>query len=395
MPPPHKVLISGAGIAGSVLAFWLHRASPTTQITLIERAPALRLTGASVDIRGSAIDVVKLMGVLDKIREQTTREAGVQCVRADGSTAWQLGATGREEMQSVTSEYEIFRGALARILLEPIKGKVELVLGEWVEGFEQADGVGSRVRGLMLEAPSREQVVDLGCHVAYFTVKSDLLSGGQWAKWCNSPGGRVTFLRPDPDPRGRTRAYLCNVTLPAQTKERDRLNEALEQGDKAYMTMLEDLFKDAGWLAPEVLKSMRESDDFYCSLFAQTRSPKLCNGRVVLLGDAGYATPGIGTSLAIIGGYVLAGEILRHDGDVVKACKAYEDLMLPYAKSQQKGGGAMRYANPQTAWGIAARNAVMGAATGLMLDRVVMAGAAWLGFSERKLAMPEYPWPAQ
>ncbi|KAK1090907.1 hypothetical protein LTR48_007375, partial [Friedmanniomyces endolithicus] len=364
MPPPHKVLISGAGIAGSVLAFWLHRASPTTQITLIERAPALRLTGASVDIRGSAIDVVKLMGVLDKIREQTTREAGVQCVRADGSTAWQLGATGREEMQSVTSEYEIFRGALARILLEPIKGKVELVLGEWVEGFEQgekgvkvrfgngresgrydllvaADGVGSRVRGLMLEAPSREQVVDLGCHVAYFTVKSDLLSGGQWAKWCNSPGGRVTFLRPDPDPRGRTRAYLCNVTLPAQTKERDRLNEALEQGDKAYMTMLEDLFKDAGWLAPEVLKSMRESDDFYCSLFAQTRSPKLCNGRVVLLGDAGYATPGIGTSLAIIGGYVLAGEILRHDGDVVKACKAYEDLMLPYAKSQQKGGGAM------------------------------------------------------
>ncbi|KAK0276854.1 hypothetical protein LTR35_010248 [Friedmanniomyces endolithicus] len=363
MPPPQKVLISGAGIAGSVLAFWLHRATPTTQITLIERAPALRLTGASVDIRGSAIDVVKLMGLLDKIREQTTPEAGVQCVRADGSTAWQLGATGREEMQSVTSEYEIFRGALARILLEPIEGKVELVLGEWVEGFEQG-----------------EKGVDV-------RFGNGMESG--------SPGGRVTFLRPDPDPRGRTRAYLCNVTLPAQTKERDRLNEALEQGDKAYMTMLEDLFKYAGWLAPAVLKGMRESDDFYCSLFAQTRSPKLCNGRVVLLGDAGYATPGIGTSLAIIGGYVLAGESLRHDGDMVKACKAYEDLMLPYAKSQQKGGGAMRYANPQTAWGIAARNAVMGAATGLMLDRVVMAGAAWLGFSERKLAMPEYPWPAQ
>ena len=160
------------------------------------------------------------------------------------------------------------------------------------------------------------------------------------------------------------------------------------------MTLVEELFQDAGWLTPEILKGMRESNDFYCSLFAQTRSPKLCNSRVVLLGDAGYATPGIGTSLAIIGAYVLAGELLRSGGDMESACKAYEESMLPYARSQQYGGNGLQYLNPQTQWGITVRNTAMRAATGLMLDRAVMTASAWLGFTEKKLAMPDYQWPA-
>ncbi|KAK5746910.1 hypothetical protein LTR17_000541 [Elasticomyces elasticus] len=413
---PLKILISGSGIAASVFASHILLAYPTAQLTIVERAPSLRLTGASVDIRGSAIDIVKRMGLLETIRSNTTREKGVHCVNADGSVAWTLAATGKEDMQSVTSEFEIFRGKLAFILIEPVLEKVKLVFSEQVDSFLQhedgvdvtftngksaesydllvaADGMGSRIRGQMLGAPSRDQVRDLGAHAAYFSIPTDLLSGEQWAKWYNAPRGRIVFLRPDPDPRGRTRGYLVNVTTPAQTEMRARLNEALEQGNEAYMTMLEELFEDAGWLAPEVLKGMRESDDFYCSFFAQTRSPKLCDGRVVLLGDAGYATPGIGTSLAITGGYALAGEILRADGNVGKACKAYEELMVPYIKSQQASSNPMQYLNPQTEWGILARNTVMRIAAGLMLDRAVMTGAAWLGFSERKLVMPEYPWP--
>jgi len=85
---------------------------------------------------------------------------------------------------------------------------------------------------------------------------------------------------------------------------------------------------------------MRESDDFYCSLFGQIRSPKIHDGRVVLLGDAGYATPGFGTSLAIIGGYVLAGELLSHPGDVKTALERYEEIMLPFAKNSQSGDAA-------------------------------------------------------
>lgn len=410
-----KILISGAGIAGTVFAFWILRAYPFAQITLVEQAPTLRLTGASVDLRGSAVDIIKRMGLEEAIRAHTSKETGVQCVNADGSVSWQLARSGREDMQSLTSEYEIFRGALAKIFVEPVEEKVTLICGESVASFVQhadgvevefanskapetydllvaSDGLGSKIRGQMLQTPPRDQILDKGCHVAYFSIPVDLLEGGQMAKWYNAPRGRVIFLRPDATP-GHTRAHLVNVTTPSEADLRKRLNEGLEQGHEAYKTMLEDLFKDAGWLAPEVLKGMRESNDFYCSLFAQTRAPQLCKRRVVLLGDAGYATPGIGTSLAVVGGYVLAGEILRHDGDVVEGCKAYEELMLPHVREQQKGGDAMQRLNPQTEWGISVRNTFMRVTTGLMLDRLVMQASAWLGITEKKLAMPEYLWP--
>jgi 2-polyprenyl-6-methoxyphenol hydroxylase-like FAD-dependent oxidoreductase len=214
------------------------------------------------------------------------------------------------------------------------------------------------------------------------------------ARWFNSTGGRVIFLRPDPDPRGRTRGYLVNVTPKGDSTLAPRLEDAMEQGHEAYKDLMEDTFQDAGWIAKDVIKGMRGSDDFYCSIFAQTRSPRLCGGRVVLLGDAGYATPGIGTSLAIIGGYVLAGEILRHDGDLRQGLEAYERLMQPFVQSQQRSTNAMRYLNPQTEWGISARNTFMRVATFLMLDHFAMVGAAWLGFTEKKLVMPQYEWPA-
>ena len=113
------------------------------------------------------------------------------------------------------------------------------------------------------------------------------------------------------------------------------------------------------------------------------------------LGDAGYATPGYGTSLAIMGGYVLAGELLSHPGDIQTALKQYEGIMLPFAKSSQGGDNAMQYLNPQTRWGIRIRNALLGFVTWTKLDRLAMAVASALGFTEKKIPMPDYQWPAK
>lgn len=413
-----KILISGSGVAGSVLAFWLLRAYPQANLTIVERAPSLRLTGASVDIRNSAIDIVKLMGLEGEIKNHTTKERGVHCVDKHGNVAWTLNASGREDMQSVTPEYDIFRGKLAAIFLEPIKGKVDFVFDEMVKSFVQredrvyvefsngkaaetydllvaADGIGSRIRGQMLSIPSSEQIRDEGCYASYFTIQSDLLQGERMAKWYNGTNGRVVFLRPDPDPRGRTRGYLVIVTPDGETVLSQRLKDTMERGNEAYKDLMEELFKDAGWISKDFIEGMRGSDDFYCSIFAQTRSPRLCDGRVVLLGDAGYATPGIGTSLAIIGGFVLAGEILRHDCDLRPALDAYEGLMQPFVQTQQRSTNMMRYLNPQTEWGIIVRNTFMKVANFLMLDYMAMVGAAWLGFTEKKLVMPQYEWPAE
>lgn len=411
-----NVLISGSGIAGSVFAFWLLRAYPNANITIVERDPALRLTGASVDIRSSAVDIIKWMGAEQDIRNQTTNEEGVQFVHANGKAIATLGATGRSDVQSFTSEYEIFRGALAKIFIDPIIKRVKLIFNESIDQYEQrddgvvvtfakskevktydllvaADGLGSKIRGKMLNTKPQEQLYSEGVHVSYFTIKSDLLQGGRLAKWHNATRGRVVFVRPDPDPAGRTRGHLMNVTTSGDVETKNRLEKALREGNDSYMELMEELFRDVGWLAPEVLKGMRESDDFYCSLFAQIRSPKIQDGRVVLLGDAGYATPGIGTSLAIIGGYVLAGELLSHPGDVKTALKKYEGILLPFAKSQQGGDNAMQLLNPQTSWGISIRNTILGFVSLTRLDRLAMTAGSMLGFTEKKVPMPDYPWP--
>ncbi|EHA50882.1 hypothetical protein MCOR27_006165 [Pyricularia oryzae] len=417
-----RILISGSGIAGSSFAYWMLRAFPTAAITMVERCPTFRLTGSSVDLRSSAIDICKRMNMLDTVKAHTTTERGIRFVNSDGSTVATLGASGRSDVQGITSEYEIFRSDLARIILEPSRDKINILFDDYVDKYETekdgvkvtfakskrvdkydllvaADGVGSRIRGQMLNSNPREQVHDEGVHVAYFTQKSDLLNGSKFAEGYSAPGGRVIMVRPDPHPEGRSKVIIMNVTTKNDLAAKKRLNDAVDAGNEAYMALLEETFADVGHRSAEVLKGMRESDDFYCSLFAQVRSPKLVDqsGRVVLLGDAGYATPGIGTSLAMIGAYVLAGELLSStSGTSIKipaATSKYQDLMVPFVKSHQGDDNAMQILNPQTSWGIMLRDVALRVVTGLWLDRLAMIAAAKLGFTDKMLDMPEYAWP--
>ncbi|KAL5316892.1 hypothetical protein ACEPPN_015944 [Leptodophora sp. 'Broadleaf-Isolate-01'] len=413
-----NILISGSGIAGSVFAFWLLRAYPNANITIVERDPSLRLTGASVDIRSSAVDIIKWMGVEHEIRKKTTKEEGLQLITESGKEIATFRATGRTDIQSFTSEYEIFRGELAKIFIDPILDQVKVIFDETVEGYEEqddgvvitlakskemkkydllvaADGLGSRIRGKMLNTKPSEQLYDEGVHIAYFTIKGDLLQGGLLAKATSTTGGRAVYLRPDPHPEGRTRAMLMNVTWNSNVEMKERLNKALREGNEAYMKLMEELFADVGWLTPEILRGMRESDDFYCSLFGQIRSPRLHDSRVVLLGDAGYATPGFGTSLAIIGGYALAGELLSNNGDVKKALGGYSGIMTPFVKSSQGGDFAMQLFHPQSTWGIWVRDSVLRFVTSLRLPQLAMTVAATLGFTEKKAPLPDYQWPVK
>ena len=113
-----------------------------------------------------------------------------------------------------------------------------------------------------------------------------------------------------------------------------RLDKALGQDNESYIRLIKEIFRDAGWLVSEVLRDMRESDDFYCSLFAQIRPLKIHDDRVFLLDDTNYATPGININLAIIGGQILAGELLSYFDDVKTALKRYKGMLLSFAKSQ-------------------------------------------------------------
>jgi 2-polyprenyl-6-methoxyphenol hydroxylase-like FAD-dependent oxidoreductase len=102
---PLKILISGGGIAGPCLAWWLNKAKVDAQITIIERAREPRVSGQAVDIRGAAVDVMKAMGLEQAIRDKNTTEVGFEFVYADGVSKARMEATGDDKNQSFTSEY--------------------------------------------------------------------------------------------------------------------------------------------------------------------------------------------------------------------------------------------------------------------------------------------------
>ncbi|KAG4423996.1 hypothetical protein IFR04_002838 [Cadophora malorum] len=370
------VLINGAGIAGPVCAFFLARAGIKT--TIIERAPSMRSTGQQIDLRGAGLSVVQRMGLESAIRERTTKEAGLAFVDETGRRLAEFPV--REDGgRSFTSEIEILRGEMAGVFYEATKAVegIEYVFGDHVTDMVEkegkvevtlekggkrefdivvgADGQGSKTRRLAfkdVEIPMKA----LHQYAAYFTIPYKD-SDRNFAEWYNTTGGRGILLRPDN--AGYTRAYLTVTRDPLpELQEYYKLNVA-EQKQKMH-----EMFSDAGWEAKRVLEGMDSAKDFYMQEIAQVKMPSWSQGRVVLLGDAGYCPSpisGMGTSCAIVGAYVLAGEIVKHGMDYEKAFKGYEENLRPYVEKAQKlPPGAPAIANPQTKWGIAILRGLVG-----------------------------------
>jgi 2-polyprenyl-6-methoxyphenol hydroxylase-like FAD-dependent oxidoreductase len=366
-----SVLISGAGIAGPVCAYFLSQAGIRT--TIIERAPELRKAGQQIDIRGAGIQIIKKMGVEEAIRAKTTKEAGLAFVDSNGKTCGEF-PVDQEGGRSFTSEIEILRGELAQIFYDATKEETEYIFGDHVTAilddgnkasvtlasgtkreFDMvigADGMGSKIRRVAF-SEIEDPVKSLDQWAAFFTIPYKE-SDGTFAKWYNAPGGRSILLRPDN--AGYTRAYLSIMSsAPAETEGRDIT---------AQKKQMRELFSDAGWESLRVLDGMEDADDFYMQQIAQVKMPKWSKGRVAVIGDAGYCPSpisGMGTTLAIIGAYILAGEIGASNGNHEAAFAGYEKKMQPYvSKAQSLPPGAPGIINPQTKWGISILHTVTG-----------------------------------
>ncbi|EOD44991.1 putative monooxygenase fad-binding protein [Neofusicoccum parvum UCRNP2] len=252
MPP--TVLITGAGIAGPVLAFWLQRAGFT--VTVVERSAVPRTTGQQIDVRGAALSIVGRMGLEGAVRARTVKEQGIAAVDGAGRRVAEFAA--RADGSGFTADVEILRGELAAVVYEATRERVEYVWGECVAGVEEVeDGV---------------------VHMAFFTIPFDEEKDTGWATWYNAPGGRLIFIRPDVE-RKRTGAYfgICGSDVP-----KDYLKLSVPE----QQAMWEGLFKDAGGEAERVIKGMYAADDFYMQQIAQTKMAQWSKGRVVLLGDS-------------------------------------------------------------------------------------------------------------
>ncbi|WP_134767796.1 FAD-dependent monooxygenase [Nocardioides sp. 1609] len=362
-----RVLVTGASIAGPAAAYWLDRVG--YDVTVLERAPEPRTGGQNIDVRGLARDVVDRMGLLDAVRRAGTGEVGLRFVDEDGGTVSEFGTDDGGDGgdgDGPTAELEILRGDLAEILRDACGDRVTWWYGDHVVGLDDsgsavtvtlaggathefdlvvvAEGPRSQTRDLVMTG-DRAPVLDrLGMYCAWLTVPRTE-DDDRWWRWLNVPGSRSIHLRPDN--AGTTRAML-NVMI-------DETGLADLDPDELRAD-LRERFADVGWETPRILAALDDADDLYVEDLTQVRCPTWSHGRVVLLGDAAWCiTPigGFGTSLALIGAYVLAAQLQR-SSSYVEAFAAYDAWLRPLVDDvQDLPPGAPRIANPRSRLGVA------------------------------------------
>ena len=216
-----------------------------------------------------------------------------------------------------------------------------------------ADGPHSAVRRLVF-GPEEQFVKPLGGYNAWFTAPDTVGLDG-WYLMYQAPGLNAS-MRPSHDPA----LVKAGLAFRSEPVEYDRRN-ADEQ-----RALLARHFAGAGWQCDALLSAAAESDDFYFDSFLQVHMPTISQGRVTLAGDAGYcASPlsGMGTSLALVGAYVLAGELGQADSldadKIQAALQRYESVMRPYIdRCQDLPNGIDGYL-PKSATDIAVTTQVM------------------------------------
>ena len=417
-----NVLVVGASIAGPMTAYWL--AKTGAKVTVIERFPSLRTSGQSIDIRTSGVTVMrKIPGLEAAVRAKKTPLEGINFVRDDGRSFGTLKATGNPDQQSLVSEYEIFRGDLAQALYDITKNNenIKYVFGEQIASMQQneredgpirvefangapnaeydlvvaCDGATSRTRALALGCGVWTHIKPTDCWAAYFSIKHNLLEGSKMGHGYSAVGGR--FLALGPDPSGVSRATLmCHQPSSGQDATFP-FREASKQGDDAVKRFIAQHYEGAGWKTDEIMKGMLDADDFYASEIVQVKLPSPYKGRFALVGDAGYAPgpTGTGTTLAITGAYVLAGEIGKHKGDLAAGLKGYEERMRPIITDMQKiPPFIFAFLAPQTAWAIWLRRNILTFIfwTGIVefVQKYFASGFA----SSDNYKLPDYEWVA-
>ncbi|OJJ69052.1 hypothetical protein ASPBRDRAFT_183499 [Aspergillus brasiliensis CBS 101740] len=358
-----KILICGAGIAGNALAFWLAKQGHH-KITIIERFPNLRATGLQVDLRSPGIDVLRRMGLEKAFREVTVPEQGLQLVDSR-NRRWGYFPANRsgKGLQNFTTDFEIMRGDLCHLLYGAVKDRVEYLFGVYVVEMQQmddgfvdvvlsdgrrdrfdvvigADGLGSRMRMMMLGNgdDARDPVHSIGVAAGYFTIDRKLEKGEKYdaTAYITTQGRGIMVRRHDPN---KIQAYMFCKAGPF---------ENCAKGDvEREKQVMGQVFRDAGWKSEEIVKGMEEADDFYCERMGVVNLDSWSRGRVVLVGDAAYcpsAMTGMGTSCAMVGAYILAGEIGKRCAkgvgpkvDIAMAFKDYEDKLRPFIVNVQKG----------------------------------------------------------
>lgn len=369
MPPVRSVLISGAGIAGPTLAYWLlaHGFQPT----LVERAPRLRTGGYVVDFWGKGFDLAERMGLGDDLQRLGYRVEEVRLVDGKGR---RVGGFRTDVLRSILDDrfISVRRSDLSRLIYRKIETRCEAIFADSIDGIEQrgdgvhvrfargaprtfdivvgADGLHSQVRGLAM-APQDSVERYLGYTVAAFEVDGYRPRDELVYVSYGLPGRQISRFAM----RGDRTLFL--LVFAAEAGEVPDIHAA-----DAHKAALHRVFGGGGWECPQILAEMDRSEEIYFDRVSQIRMNAWSRGRVALAGDAAFCPSllaGQGTALAMVAAYVLAVELAKASDRPGEAFARYEARLHPFISGKQQA--AARFASsfaPRTRFGLFVRNQV-------------------------------------
>jgi len=397
-----RILICGAGIAGPTLAYWLTRYGFET--TIVEKAPKLRTGGYIIDFWGAGLDIAERMDLLPELHRKGYIVEEVRVVNRSGERI--AGFSAEVFGRLAGGRYlSLARGDLAASIFGRIEGRVETIFGDSVAGVEQqsktvrvtferapvrefdlvigADGLHSRVRELVFGAPEHFEKY-LGYKVAAFEIEG------------YQPRDELVYVLYTEVRQQIARfALRDNRTMSLFTFADD---DAGASGNDIHSqkAILRRRFANSGWECPNILEALDDASDLYFDQVSQVRmdaQPGLwTRGRVSLVGDAAWCVSllaGQGSALAMVGAYILAGELYAAGGQHEKAFSRYQELFAPFIRKKQEA--ALPFAGffaPRSKAALFFRNRI--------LNLMRIPWVANLSFASEftdKIALPDYGVP--
>jgi 2-polyprenyl-6-methoxyphenol hydroxylase-like FAD-dependent oxidoreductase len=328
-----RVLVSGASVAGTAVAYWLGRHGYS--VTVVELHPGLRPGGQAIDVRGPALTVLDRMGLLAAAEDRKTGIRGASFVDRDGNELSRDTESTPTGGPIDNPDIELLRDDLVELLYGATQPATEYLFDDTITAvrddgasvavtFERAaarsfdlvigaDGLHSNVRRLVFG--SEEQFVKrLGTHAAIFTVPN-FLDLDYWQIWHYGDSTMAGIYSARNNTEARANLAFMDTDLRIDYRDTE-----------AQLAEVERRATGDGWVRPQLLRYMRAAPDFYFDEMAQIVMDRWAQGRVALVGDAGYCCSplsGQGTSVALLGAYILAGELAAAGDDYARGFANY------------------------------------------------------------------------
>ncbi|MFE7841037.1 FAD-dependent monooxygenase [Streptomyces sp. NPDC057474] len=363
--PRRKVLVSGAGVAGTALAFWLNRYGYA--VTVVEKAGTLRSGGYPIDVRGTALEVVRRMGILPQLQEAHTDSRRFTFLDGDGREV--ASVNPHTVVGSVAGrDLEVRRADLTEALHTAVRDDVEFLFNDSIDTLDPfdhgvdvtfragsrrtfdmvfgADGLHSHTRELLFGTEKQFHRY-LGYCFAVFTMRNTFGLSHEITMW-NTPGRAAALYAVGDDDEVHAFLNFAHLDPPSDGF----------RAPEAQRNLFATTFADAGWEVPGMIAAMRDADDLFIDVVSQIRMPRWSSGRVALVGDAAYAPSfltGQGSSLALVGAYMLAGSLAGRDAAAGFAAYEHETRAFVTVNQDQIGkGGATLF--PTTVQALKQRN---------------------------------------